>query len=276
MILKLLKRIARTASVAPYVKKPAKTSHDAPVMSKKPPIVDTLPVTEREVLSEKPAQTAENLPSGIKAANEAINAAAFDTAAFFAVLRQGPLRHRKPSQVMGTEAILAAMAGMPVSWVAYALATSWHETGYTMQPVKEMGGRAYFMRMYDKTGNRPGVAKALGNTVEGDGATFAGRGYVQLTGRANYAKASRKLGVDLIGNPDLAMNPDIAARIMREGMTDAWFTGRGFVAFLPSNGPATVTQFTQARRIINGMDRAAKIALEAQGFQAALIAGGWQ
>jgi len=222
-------------------------------------------IPEREVSLEKAPETSQNTPNG-----------KFDTAAFFAVLRQGSLRHKKPSQVIGTEAILKAMHGLPVSWVAYALATAYHETAYTMQPIKERGGRAYFMRMYDKTGKRPGVAKALGNTVEGDGATFAGRGYVQLTGCANYAKASIKLGADLVGKPDLAMQPDIAARILREGMTDAWFTGRGFVAFLPSEDPATVTQFTQARRIINGMDQAGKIALEAIGFQAALIAGGWE
>jgi putative chitinase len=199
----------------------------------------------------------------------------FDTAAFFAVLRNGPLRHKKPSQVMGTEAILGAMAGLPVSWCAYALATAWHETAYTQQPIKERGGRGYFMRMYDKTGNRPGVAKALGNTVAGDGATYAGRGFVQLTGRRNYGFAERKIGEPLLSNPDLAMRPDIAARILREGMIDGWFTGRGFVAFLPSDGPASLTQFRQARRIINGMDKADKIAGEALAFQAALIGGGW-
>lgn len=200
----------------------------------------------------------------------------FDKAAFFTVLRNGPLRHRKPSQVAGTEAILKACEGLPVSWTAYALGTAWHETAFTMHPVKERGGRAYFMRMYDKTGKRPHVAAELVNTVEGDGATFAGRGYVQLTGRRNYAKASQKLGIDLIGNPDLAMQPAHAARIMREGMTEAWFTGRGFVHFLPSDGPASLAALTQARRIINGMDKAAKIAGEALAFQAALIAGGWE
>lgn len=200
----------------------------------------------------------------------------FDKAAFFAVLRGGPMRHRLPSQVMGTEAILKAMEGAPLAWAAYALATAWHETAYTMQPIKEKGGRAYFMRMYDKTGDRPHVAEDLGNTAVGDGATYAGRGYVQLTGRRNYGKAERKIGEPFLSNPDLAMRPDLAARIMREGMTEGWFTGRGFVHFLPSNDAASEAAFTQARRIINGMDRAAKIAGEALAFQAALIGGGWE
>lgn len=225
-------------------------------------------------LTAKPVTT---LPPTIKAANEAINAMpdTFDKAAFFAELRKGELRHRKPDQVQGTEAILAAMEGLPVSWVAYALATAFHETAFTMQPVKEYGGRAYFMRMYDITGKRPGVARALGNTEVGDGALFAGRGYVQLTGRNNYVRAGKKVGADLVSNPDLAMRADIAARILREGMVDGWFTGKKFATYLPAVGKATVDQFTQARRIINGLDRAGKIALEAMGFQAALVAGGW-
>jgi putative chitinase len=261
------------------VKKPAKPSHSAPVMSKNPPIVDDRPLTS------KPVDYHEALPVNIKAANEVINAQplskaqelpGFDRAAFFTELRKGELRHRKPTQVQGSEAILTAMEGLPLSWVAYALATAWHETGYTMKPVKEMGGRAYFMRMYDKTGQRPKVARALGNTEVGDGALFAGRGYVQLTGRRNYAKAGEKVGVDLIANPDLAMDYAIAARILREGMVEGWFTAKKFVTYLPATDTATLAQFTQARRIINGMDRAGKIALEAIGFQAALVAGGWE
>jgi len=98
---------------------------------------------------------------------------------------------------------------------------------------------------------------------------------VQLTGRRNYAKAGTKLGVNLLGDPDLAMQPEHAARIMREGMIDGWFTGKSFASYLPDKGPATAAQFAQARWIINGTDEAAKIAGEAMGFQEALIVGGW-
>ena len=171
--------------------------------------------------------------------------------------------------------LLDKLHGLPVSWVAYALATTWHETAATMQPIKEHGGPAYFKRMYDKDGNRPHVAKVLGNTMPGDGVLFAGRGYVQLTGRTNYERAGKATGYPLVGNPDLAMRPDIAAEILRAGMLEGWFTGRKFSSALP-DAIATRAQFAGARRIINGVDKADKIAGYAIDFQAALIAGGWK
>lgn len=248
----------------------------------------------KPVIRQKPASPVLQDKS-IKAANEALNAAlvdapvaqevaqvlppvthpAFDKAAFFAVLRGTNLRHQKPEQVQGTETILEHLHGLRTSWVAYALATTWHETAATMQPIKEHGGADYFKRMYDPEGKRPHVARDLGNTVPGDGVRFAGRGYVQLTGRRNYARAGEAVGYPLVGNPDLAMRPDIAAEILRAGMIEGWFTGRKFASALP-DAIATREQFRAARRIINGTDRADKIAGYALDFQAALIAGGWK
>lgn len=182
-----------------------------------------------------------------------------------------------PSEVAGCNAILAACEGWPVAFTAYALATAYHETAGTMQPIREAGGPEYLRRNYDIAGRDPARAKAHGNTQPGDGVRFAGKGYVQLTWRDNYARADRKLGLngDLLNNPDLALRQDIAARIMRQGMTEGWFTGRKLSHFLPSAGSATRDQFTKARAIINGFDRAAKIAQEALDFQDALNAGGW-
>ena len=180
------------------------------------------------------------------------------------------------NEVSGATAILEAMAGLPIAWCAYALATSWHETAHTMQPIKEFGGPNYFFRRYDIQGQNPRLARQLGNTVPGDGVQFAGRGYVQITGRQNYERAGKKLGVDLIKNPDMALDKTIAASILRYGMRDDWFTGRGFSHYLPASGPATKAQFQSARRIINGIDKAALIAGYAAQFQQALIAGEWQ
>lgn len=204
-------------------------------------------------------------------------------AAFFEALRTGLLGPTlSADEVSGCNAIRAACEGWALCWTAYALATSYHETAHTMQPIKEYGGDAYFRRMYDIEGNNPAKAKELGNMHPGDGARYAGRGYVQLTGRANYARADRELhdmGVlrpteDLVADPDLMLRPHIAAATMRHGMEEGWFTGRTMSDFL-GDGLASRSDFRQARRIINGIDRADLIAGYAEQFQQALVAGDW-
>jgi putative chitinase len=194
---------------------------------------------------------------------------------FFDALRGGFTGALEPQEVTGTEAILDAMAGLPIAFVAYALATAWHETAGTMQPIKERGGTSYFFSRYDPKGPRPDIAKRLGNTEPGDGARFPGRGLPQTTGRANYAKASAFLGVDCIANPDLLLEPRYAAPWMVHAMLHGLFTGKRFADYLPSQGPATYEKFVPARRIVNGLDRAADIAGYAVKYQDGLQEGGW-
>ena len=153
---------------------------------------------------------------------------------------------------------------------AYLLATAWHETGKTMQPIAEWGSRAYFDR-YDPvladSQEQRSRARKLGNTQQGDGYQYRGRGYVQLTWKANYAKAGRSLGVDLVANPDLALEPAIAYRILVTGMREGWFTGRRLGDYLR---PGRAPDYIGARRVINGQDRAALIAQYARQFERAL------
>ncbi len=181
--------------------------------------------------------------------------------AFYATIRHDvSLGTLTRAQVDGIEALLAATEGHPVTHRAYLLATAWHETAFTMQPITEYGGRKYFDK-YD-TGK---LAKALGNTpaADGDGFRYRGRGYVQLTGRANYAKASRVLGLDMVSNPDLALQPTIAAKVLVAGCTGGWFTGKRLSDYLPGD-------YHGARRVVNGTDHASTIASYARGFEAAL------
>jgi putative chitinase len=165
---------------------------------------------------------------------------------------------------------------LPISYAAYALATAYRETASTMQPIKEYGGPTYFTRMYDVAGARTALCIANGNTCAGDGPRYCGRGYVQLTWKNNYAKAGKACGVDLVANPDKAMDPVIAAKIMRSGMVEGWFSGRKLADYLPAIGEAAPAAFANARRIINGSDHADEIAGHAIEFQRALAAGGWQ
>lgn len=206
-----------------------------------------------------------------------------DPAAFFDQARAkhllGPLDQ---DEVDGCSALLLACgnAGWPIGDTAYAFGTTFHETAGTMQPIKEYGGPSYFFRMYDPKGSRPKVARELGNVHDGDGARFFGRGYVQLTGRRNYVRATAALqgefpGIDLVANPDFALRLPVAAAIMVRGMSEGWFTSRDLDDDIPREGLATLQQFVKSRDIINGTDKADKIAREAMAFQTALEAGGW-
>jgi hypothetical protein len=138
--------------------------------------------------------------------------------------------------------------------IAYALATFKWETAHTFEPINEFGGANYFNKRY---GPATKVGKMLGNTKAGDGALFHGRGYVQLTGRTNYAKAARLTGEDLLNDPDRALVPEVAYQIAVQGMTDGWFTGRKLSQFIRDGQPPL---YDDARQIINGHDQAAKIA----------------
>lgn len=196
-------------------------------------------------------------------------------AAFFAHLKAaqvlGPTLDQ--SEVDGVNAILSACgaAGWGPRYTAYALGTADRETGGTMQPIKEYGGAQYFTRNYDVTGRDPVRARKMGNTTPGDGPRYCGRGYVQLTWKANYIKAGKALDLALELNPDMAMSPPIAAKIMVRGMSEGWFTGTKLADYIT----AEKCDFVNARRIINGLDHAKEIAAESGHYLAALRAGSW-
>jgi uncharacterized protein (DUF2235 family) len=154
--------------------------------------------------------------------------------------------------------------------VAYILATSFWETGRTMQAVKEKTdktGEAYFFRMYDIKGSRPQVAKRLGNLYPGDGVKFAGRGQVQLTGRTNYFNMGNYLKLDLINNPDLLLDTKVSARVLVHGIIEGSFTGVGINRYVTN----LKTDYVNARRIINGVDKANEIANIATQFEKAIV-----
>lgn len=148
---------------------------------------------------------------------------------------------------------------VPQKHQAYMLATAWHETARTMQPIHERGARSYFNKYEPgtKIGNR------LGNAIKGDGYLFRGRGYVQLTGRANYEAAGRKLKLPLVMQPDLALVPDHAADILIRGCMEGWFTAKKLSDY---------ADYENMRRVVNGVDKAKDIAGYARTFEAALLA----
>lgn len=81
----------------------------------------------------------------------------------------------------------------------------------------------------------------LGNTQEGDGFKYRGRGLIQITGRANYQRCSDALATDFIGDPDLLAQPEYAVR------SAMWFwQSHGL------NELADAGQFERITKIING------------------------
>lgn len=175
------------------------------------------------------------------------------------------------NEIEGCDTIIKAYQaseGKSFDELAYILATVYHETGHTMLPVKEMGGAAYFYRLYDIRGNNPRLAIRLGNNTAGDGVKYAGRGYVQITGKSNYKKFSDILGIDLINTPDHALDREIATKILIYGMKNGTFTGKKLSDYFDDD---KVSDFVSARRIINGTDKAALIASYAAKFKSYLI-----
>ena len=186
---------------------------------------------------------------------------AFDATKFFSAIRASVFGGSLSSaQVEGLDRILVALVGLPLSYAAYALATAAWETNKTMQPVRE----AYWLSEAWRKANLRYYP-------------HYGRGYVQITWPENYAKADDELSLDgaLVKNLDMALRPDIAAAIMRAGMVEGWFTGKKLADYLPQQGEATAAQFTNARRVINGTDKAVQIAALAVLFQNALVEGSW-
>jgi len=114
-----------------------------------------------------------------------------------------------------------------------ALGTIAVETG-GFSPISEYGGNDYFHSLYEGR-------EDLGNTQEGDGARYKGRGFVQITGRANYADFGAKLEIPLEQNPDLALRPDIAAEILAEYFLDRRISQA-----------ANMHDWEQVRRLVNG------------------------
>lgn len=164
--------------------------------------------------------------------------------------------------------------------LAYDLATSYHETAWTMQPITERGPRSYF----DKYEPGTKLGKMLGNTMPGDGYLFRGEGDVQNTGRRNAAYSSRKLnaafllGVDFVKNPEKRGDPILSAHCLFLGNRQGWWTGadiKKYIDTVDESDAEDLREFMRARAIVNGSDKAEKIGRNALVFEGALKAAGY-
>jgi putative chitinase len=149
--------------------------------------------------------------------------------------------------------------GLSRDEAAYVLGTVHWETNGTFEPVKE----AYWVK------NAEAWRKKNLRYYP-----WYGRGFIQLTWDYNYKKAGEKIGVDLIKNPDLAMEPKNSAKIAVLGMKEGWFTGKDlddYIDSIPESAKEDFLEFYNARRIVNGMDKANNIAVLAERYEAELV-----
>lgn len=201
------------------------------------------------------------------------------------IVQAAPANLRAYAQT-AVPALLQAAAGQNANLpqTAYMLATAQHESefgaphtvhGVQYPPLEEapwhlapaQTPQNYFNSHYDMP-RHPDLGNQAGTD---DGYNFRGRGYVQVTGRSNYQDWTDRLfpnnpNLDLVTHPEQAAEPQTAARILAQGMMEGTFTGRA----LPDYVNANSVDFTNARRVVNGTDRAADIAAIANTYQTTL------
>lgn len=174
-------------------------------------------------------------------------------------------------QVQGCEAIIDEYEIRPIydlRKLAYILATAFHETAHTMQPVEEIGkGASYAYGKKLKRGGGPNKRIPYDKPDK----IYYGRGHVQLTWFENYEYMGKLLKIDLLNRPELMLTTTVSIKVMFEGMLKAEsnfgdFTGKSLEDYFNQK----ITDWYNARRIINGTDAAAKIAKIAETFYGAL------
>lgn len=187
---------------------------------------------------------------------------AFSATAFYDSIRQSLFGGSLSQSQVDGHSVLGRACGIfkldpLVEQSAYTLATAYHETAQTMQPIEEYGG--------------PSTSYA----------PWYGRGFVQLTWEENYQNQQTKLGeyadtLDAYGiawkvhdDWNLALVPATSAIITVGGMRDGDFTGVGLSDYITADS----VDYVNARRIVNGTDCAEQIAGYADDYETALRAG---
>ena len=184
-----------------------------------------------------------------------------DSGRFFEEYKREIGRIRRQATVNTINAILsrANEEQTPIPHLAYMFATAFHEAKdrkyiYDFYPLTERGGYKYITKLYWFNKR---VRGWLGNDTEAEAWKFRGRGLVQLTGETNYES------FNIQDNPERALEPSMAVHIMFEGMRRGIFTGRKLSHYLNRDRK----DYHNARRIINGTDKASLIATYAEIFE---------
>jgi putative chitinase len=168
------------------------------------------------------------------------------------------------SQVAGLEAMIdeyerrKSIVALDYRWFAYILGTAYHEVARTMQPIEEYG---------------KGRGRPYGGPDPITGKAYYGRGFVQLTWKANYKKMGAAIGVNLVEAPEKALELDNATKIIFVGMLRGDFARDhvGIPHKLDRYFDGDHSDWYGARRIVNGLDKAQAIANYALVFYKAIL-----
>lgn len=176
----------------------------------------------------------------------------------------------KTSQVSGLKIFLdyweTKHADKDDRWFAYILGTVHHETGRSFLPVRETFAKTDkdAIRILNKSfgsGKLTWVKKPYWD-FDLDGKSWIGRGYCQITHKKNYQNVSKLINYDLLYDPNSALKPEIAVKVAVEGMIKGIFTGKSLADFFMGSK----SDWKNARRIINGLERADLVASYAKKY----------
>lgn len=193
--------------------------------------------------------------------------------AFYDAVRQSLFGGRlTQARVRGMEDLLDAWEASGYTdkrWLAYILGGVYHEVGRRMTPVREgfaktdQGARRAVARLH-----RSGRISRNYAAPNRHGVSFYGRGRIQNTHEYNYAKLEKRFGHPFTTNPDLLLDSKIDAEVTVHGHAEGIWTGKKLADYFSDKR----SDWRNARRIVNGFDRASLIAGYAKQFHAALEA----
>jgi murein DD-endopeptidase MepM/ murein hydrolase activator NlpD len=155
-------------------------------------------------------------------------------------------------------------------WLAYILGTAYHETGFVVRPIRETGrdDETDVVRLLEAAYAKGRIKKRYWLQQE-NGQRYYGRGFVQLTWADNYKRVGQAIGLQtsLYDRPDRALDRPPAVQILYRGMIDGLYTpGQA----LPKYFSPLKEDWVNARKIVNGLDKADQIADYGKSYLGAL------
>ena len=193
-----------------------------------------------------------------------------DRKTFYLCYRQLFINKLKQGQVNGFEAVFDFYENelYGTLGLSYVLATAYHETGGTMLPVREgfANSDEEAIRIVTRMYQQGRISRNYASPDPETGKSYFGRGLVQITHKDNYRRVGEAIKADLVNDPDLALDLRTAVRILVIGMHRGLFTGKKILDYINTENK----DYHNARRIVNGLDRAGLIAGYAERFEQCL------